>query len=392
MAHSGWVRPFYLSNLDDSHPRLSFAGRFGGWSWLRGQLPVNTWAFTLLAVGAGCLCLWRLLAPGGKKRKTAAALVLLALLGSLGYQFVIPLVTNGEGDLAKHMFAFVQLMDLLLLLLAACFGRLLCQLPQRLARPSRPLSKKAWVRRLAAPVAAAVLLAGLGLSWGLPVAARELRAHASHTQLEEDAYVQLGTYQGEPLVWQVAAESDGVYTLLAADAVADLPFETSGSTYGDNLWETSSLRQWLNGDFLRQAFTPEEQALLAAEDHRVLLSIDDIGKANSGRNDFFAFHIPAYSDRGAADAWAHTLTDTVSLPDITLLAELSRENRLTGPACWMETPYYNNGCMVRVLWTDGSFLMRDAKDTYGVRPVIYLEAAQPISGSGSIGDPFTLTP
>lgn len=93
-------------------------------------------------MGAGCLCLWRLLAPGGKKRKAAAALVLLALLGSLGYQFVIPLVTNGEGDLAKHMFAFVQLMDLLLLLLAACFGRLLCQLPQRLARPSRPLSKK----------------------------------------------------------------------------------------------------------------------------------------------------------------------------------------------------------------------------------------------------------
>ena len=82
----------------------------------------------------------------------------------------------------------------------------------------------------------------------------------------------------------------------------------------------------------------------------------------------------------------------MSLPDITLLAELSRENRLTGPACWMETPYYNNGCMVRVLWTDGSFLMRDAKDAYGVRPVIYLEAAQPISGSGSKSDPFTLTP
>lgn len=392
MAHSGWVRPFYLSNLDDSHPRLSFAGRFGGWSWLRGQLPVNTWAFTLLAVGAGCLCLWRLLAPGGKKRKAAAALVLLALLGSLAYQFVIPLVTNGEGDLAKHMFAFVQLIDLLLLLLAACFGRLLCQLPQRLARPSRPLSKKAWVRRLAAPVAAAVLLASLGLSWGLPVAARELRAHASRTQLEEDAYVRLGSYQGEPLVWQVISASGGVYTLLAADTVADLPFETSGGTYGDNLWETSSLRQWLNGDFLHQAFTPAEQALLAAEDHRVLLSIDDIDQADSGHNDFFAFHIPAYSDRGAADAWAHTLTDTVSLPDITLLAELSRENRLAGPACWMETPYYNNGCMVRVLWTDGSFLMRDAKDAYGVRPVIYLEAAQPISGSGSISDPFTLTP
>lgn len=386
MAHSGWVRPFYLSNLDDSHPRLSFAGRFGGWSWLREQLPVNTWAFTGIAVAAGCLCLWKLLGRGGRRGQAMAALALLALLGSLGYQFVIPVVTNGEGDLAKHMFAFVQLVDLLLLLLAACFGRLVCQLPQRL-EAGGSLPRRARAKCLAAPVAAAVLLAALGASWGLPVAVRELRGCVSHTQLEEDAYVQLGTWQGEPLVWQVVEESGGVFTLLAVDTVAELPFAAEGA-YGDNLWAESSLRQWLNGTFFQEAFSSQEQALLRAGEHRVLLSSADLDRADSGWNDFFAFHVPAYSDRGAADAWGETLTDTVGLPDITLLAQLSRENRLSGPACWMETPYYNNGSMVRTLAPGGYFLMRDGKDPYGVRPVVRVEASQPRAGNGSREDPF----
>ena len=56
----------------------------------------------------------------------------------------------------------------------------------------------------------------------------------------------------------------------------------------------------------------------------------------------------------------------------------------------MDPPYFNNGSMVRILGTDGYFYMRDAADTWGVRPVIALDAAG-FAGSGSVGDPFVPT-
>ena len=41
----------------------------------------------------------------------------------------------------------------------------------------------------------------------------------------------------------------------------------------------------------------------------------------------------------------------------------------------METPYYNNASMLRILGSDGYFYMHDAADAWGVRPVIVVEEA-----------------
>ena len=56
----------------------------------------------------------------------------------------------------------------------------------------------------------------------------------------------------------------------------------------------------------------------------------------------------------------------------------------------LETPYYNNGSMVRILGSDGYFYMRDASDTWGVRPVIVLPADLSYQGSGTPADPFRI--
>ena len=85
-------------------------------------------------------------------------------------------------------------------------------------------------------------------------------------------------------------------------------------------------------------------------------------------------------------------TDTVRLPDIGLMAALSRAGLLSGPPCWMDTPYFNNGSMVRILGADGYFYMRDAADQWGVRPVVALAAGTELTGSGSVGDPFIPEP
>ena len=379
MAHTGFIRPYYLSNLDGTHPRLTFAGRFGGWSWLRSQLPVNTWLAAGLITAAGCWALWRAAAgrKGAGRDKRSAALLVLTLLGAMAYQFLIPTVTNGEGDLAKHMFAFAQFIDLLLLLLLAWLG-------YRLSVPDR-------VRRPAAVLAGGTAGA-LCLLLAVPAGISLVRERLPHDNLEAGAYVQLGVWEGEPLLWQaVERQEDGSWLLLAAEAVDSRPFDQDGDL-GSSRWSDSDLRAWLNGDFLTSAFDQSEQEMLVTGSHRVLLSIADRSLADSGFNDFFAFHVPAYSDRGMEEAVAMDCTDAVRLPDIGLMASLSRAGLLSGPPCWMDTPYFNNGSMVRILGADGYFYMRDAADTWGVRPVVTLAAGTELTGSGSVGDPFIPEP
>ena len=379
MAHTGFIRPYYLSNLDSTHPRLTFAGRFGGWSWLRSQLPVNTWLAAGLITAAGCWALWQAAAgrKGAGRDKRSAALLVLTLLGAMAYQFLIPTVTNGEGDLAKHMFAFAQFIDLLLLLALAWLGYRL-SISERVRRP------------------AAVLAGGtavvLCLLLAVPAGISLVRAQLPHNALETGAYVQLGTWEGEPLLWQAVDEQeDGSWLLLAAEAVDSRPFDRDGDL-GSSRWSDSDLRAWLNGDFLTSAFDQSEQEMLVTGSHRVLLSIADRSLADSGFNDFFAFHVPAYSDRGMEEAVAMDCTDAVRLPDIGLMASLSRAGLLSGPPCWMDTPYFNNGSMVRILGADGYFYMRDAADQWGVRPVVALAAGTELTGSGSVGDPFIPKP
>ena len=375
MAHTGFIRPYYLSNLDDTHPRLTFAGRFGGWSWLRGRLPINTWLAAGLIIAAGCWVLWRAVAgrKGTGRDKGSAALLVLTALGSMAYQFLMPTVTNGEGDLAKHMFAFAQFIDLLLLLALAWLGYRL-SISERVRRP------------------AAVLAGGtagvLCLLLAVPAGISLVRERLSHNTLETGAYVQLGVWDGTPLLWQaVEGQEDGSWLLLSVDAVDTRAFDQDGE-FGSNLWSESDLREWLNGEFLTAAFDQAEREMLVTGSHRVLLSITDRALATSGFNDFFAFHVPAYSNRGMEEAVAMYCTDAVRLPDIGLMAALSRAGLLSGAPCWMDTPYFNNGSMVRILGGDGYFYMRDAADTWGVRPVVALSAETTLTGSGSIGDPF----
>lgn len=375
MAHTGFIRPYYLSNLDGTHPRLTFAGRFGGWSWLRSQLPVNTWLAAGLITAAGCWALWQAAAgrKGAGRDKRSAALLVLTLLGAMAYQFLIPTVTNGEGDLAKHMFAFAQFIDLLLLLLLAWLGYRL-SVPERAGRP--------------AAVLAGGTAGALCLLLAVPAGISLVRERLPHDGLEAGSYVQLGIWEGEPLLWQaVERQEDGSWLLLAAEAVDSRPFDRDGDL-GSSRWSDSDLRAWLNGDFLTSAFDQSEQEMLVTGSHRVLLSIADRSLADSGFNDFFAFHVPAYSDRGMEEAVAMDCTDTVRLPDIGLMASLSRAGLLSGPPCWMDTPYFNNGSMVRILGADGYFYMRDAADQWGVRPVVTLAAGTELTGSGSVGDPF----
>ncbi len=80
-----------------------------------------------------------------------------------------------------------------------------------------------------------------------------------------------GRYAGEDIRWIVLQKEADSLLLLSEKAIDALPYNTS---YEETTWETCSLNAWLNGTFLRDAFSAEEAAYLM--DGVFLLSKDDL--------------------------------------------------------------------------------------------------------------------
>jgi hypothetical protein len=89
--------------------------------------------------------------------------------------------------------------------------------------------------------------------------------------------IKIGSYPaGSPIVWLVL-ENNGSNLLLISEYGLDAKaFDDMSYTYektgkfGDssNEWHNSTLRQWLNDEFLNTAFTPEEQSAILVTDVR----------------------------------------------------------------------------------------------------------------------------
>ena len=86
--------------------------------------------------------------------------------------------------------------------------------------------------------------------------------------------VTFGSYQGQDITWLALAEENGK-TLLISESVLDAqPYDDTAEPYQwsvqsprpqkDVEWATSSIRTWLNGEFLNAAFSAEEQGAIAA--------------------------------------------------------------------------------------------------------------------------------
>ena len=77
--------------------------------------------------------------------------------------------------------------------------------------------------------------------------------------------VTFGSYQQqsdvkEPIEWLVLQEKDGQMLLVSRYCLASLPWNKERS---DAVWETSDIRHWLNEDFLKTAFSEQEQSAIA---------------------------------------------------------------------------------------------------------------------------------
>ncbi len=367
--HCGMVRPYYLANCGQGHPLMTYSGRMSLWSTLRDALALDTVGGNLAVTAAFTL----LAAAAFRKRLRPVFLVLLllALWGALAYSYLLPVMLNGEGDFSKHMFAYIELLDLVLL---ACLALALDRAGK--VRPGGVLC----------PAVGGVLVLVLVLP-ALSGQIRTLwRSSQSHAQLESGAYVTLGSHEGAALTWLVTGQEGDQFTLLCQDTSLVLPFDDSG----ENDWQDSSLRAWLNGDFL-DGFSPSEQSLLAVQDHQVILPDHLRSQAETGYLDFGCSHIAMLADRGWERTFQITLEDTVTLPDIHLIASLARDgHNIAGADYWLDTPYCPSSNLVRYAAPDGHIYFGAAEAARTVRPVVEISGAEVTGGDGSLGNPFTL--
>ena len=296
--------------------------------------------------------------------------------------------------------------------------------------------------RVMALLLSVVLLLGL---LPLPVGAAD-----TETRVQLGDYIQLGSYDGEPILWRCVSVDENGPLMLSDRVLCDyMPYDAQTSAnsisgshrrsgyrskYGSNHWRDSDMRSWLNSDaeagqvkwlcgnpptkdyvmeyngegayddkagFLN-GFTRDEAAAIKTVTQRSIVSHPEY---TAGYIDAPGTDLPYNTDiDSVADGYegAHyeNITDKVFLLDVKQLHTVSKNlgnyyigwNRNgTQWNYWLRTPVTDCNHDMRYVTPQGSIL-RAAPYVgyYGVRPAFYLDAAYytVTSGSGTAAAPY----
>ena len=274
-----------------------------------------------------------------------------------------------------------------------------------------------------------------------------VEAAGAETSVRLGDYIQLGRYDGEPILWRCVSVDENGPLMLSDKVLCDsMPYDAqtsensaSGShrrsgyrsKYGSNHWRDSDMRSWLNSDsearqvewlcgnppkdgyimgggaydskagFLN-GFTRDEAAAIKTVTQRSIVSHPEY---TAGYIDAPGTDLPYNTDIGSvADGYegAHyeNITDKVFLLDVKQLHTVYEnlggyyiaQNRSgVGWSYWLRTPVTDCNHDMRYVSPQGS-IGRDApyKGYYGVRPAFYLDTAYYVvtSGSGTAADPY----
>ena len=185
----------------------------------------------------------------------------------------------------------------------------------------------------------------------------------------------------KPIRWRVlSVEGDDAF-LMADQAIESRPFDEEGSAV---TWEKCSLRKWLNEDFIKEAFTEEEQAAIMettvvnkdneeynteagadTQDRIYLLSAAEAANTAYGFDDRFysmsrtrEVKTTAYAyDQGAFASW---------------IEEIDNNGKW-----WLRSPGFNTNEAAYVSEYGGGeyYGTNVTEDSFTVRPVIHLDMA-----------------
>ncbi len=365
-SHSDMVRPYYLSNYsNENHPRMTLSHKFSIWSALRTKLPLGTVWGNLIVLVAFLTILCYLF----KKQRNILITLTVSTSAVCLYSFIAPIAFNGIGDLAKHQFAFIETLDLLLI---GVMGFILATVSQKKTKLSA--------------ISLAALLIFAFITPALTSVSGSVMRNKSHDRIETGSYIALGSQNGQSILWQVIDTGENILTLASIQDVAHTQYSTENS----NDWKSSSIRSWLNGEFLN-SFDSDELAMIIPHKNKITCTMAARDNIEHGKTELLCSHIPAMTDMNYDNAFSYTCDDTVRLPDVGEIASMHKNGYLTGGEYWLETSYALNGYFNRFISKDGYVLFAQANREKGVRPIIEISSSAPLEGHGSIGSPFVLT-
>ncbi|MCC8168873.1 MAG: DUF6273 domain-containing protein [Oscillospiraceae bacterium] len=325
---SAYIRPPNVGN--SSEQIMEMTNRFSLWSNIRIFLkflyqPIVIFAvIALITIYVIIINIYTILRRGEDIRRRIYMICACdVLLIGLWINLILPIVCNGEADLAKHMFLFINYIDILFaVLIIGMFN---------MTRENVIISS--------------VIVASLTAVFYIS---------------PPKETVEFGTYNGKSLKWEIVEVlNDNSLILITKDKLDERRFDGS-----NNMWETSELRTWLNTDFLLE-FTDEERSRIMPVTNEVLLAYNDKGLSVAGNHThYWNFMRNMVSDLSKT-AYHYYLEDYVYIPTLDMLSKLN-----PGNSYWVLCPYAGNDKMERYMKYDGFILHTNVDNVKGVRAVI----------------------
>lgn len=328
IENSAYIRPPVLGNSETIPMQLT--DRFSTWSHVRVALRFlyEPWVIFMLFILITLYTVFmnvfyihnhRIESPERKYMICSFDVLVCGLWINL----LLPVLCNGEADLAKHMFLFTNCIDILFMV---------CLL---------------WI--------VSVSIKKLLLS----VTGMALFTTLFYIRLPKET-ITFGTYDGKPIKWQVLdSYNNGEKLIVSYDCVASMPFDSD-----DNSWEESDLREWLNTSFTAE-FTEEELDRIVPVKNTILLPYNERDKAVTGNHAHYWNFVNHSAGDLSETAYQYYIEDRVFIPTLDIIEDIS-----VNEAYWVLCPYTNNDYMERYVNDDSFVLHTDVKNARGVRAVM----------------------
>lgn len=163
--------------------------------------------------------------------------------------------------------------------------------------------------------------------------------------------MEFGMYQGAPIRWRIVDASGRMRMLLAEDVVLRRAYN---DLRVDSYWQTTTLRKYLNGPFLQEAFTPRERSMIL-----------NTRRANECNEQFYTNGGNVTMDR----------VFVLSKRELdAYVPETDPQGRALGQWWWLRTPG-DNLLAATAVDADGSLYMHGINVNYpegGVRPAMWI--------------------
>lgn len=428
--NSMMIRTPYLGNLrfDNTGERFSFNNRFSLWSTLKKTyMPTSLLFVAIFFMLYLLVLLYEYIKSFRLKKGSHYVLqinmfLLLWITGAA--QFVIPVLGDGEVDLAKHMFSFNICFDLMIISAVIWSISNITVLFQK-------HKLKPWA--LPAILSGLILIFSAAIMFEMVSIGNEERKQAASTReispkADIGDYLKFGRYGGEDIVWQVINKNKNEIMIMADKIISFKPYDVIRSNdsnpdrknFGSNNWGTSALRIWLNSaaktvDYGLQApnkanvwkgrnsyaqepgflyeFTDKEKNAIKTIAHKSIISTFDIDLKNGGDTYYFWTNCIPLLIQNYNNAFYQNVEDKVFLLDVKELKEYVYDNGLkyrkatTANAAkslsvtpgqyvnyWLRTPYATRASFVRYVGSDGYVYHKDAYyGDMGVLPVLCVD-------------------